>query len=86
MRIVITHSIVVPLQPAEKCPSMKMPVGKFTLPLKVGWLNSYEKVVDDIDIDMLWGGWWCDSESGYKTEDLIVTIHRRSHSIRVSVN
>ena len=42
---------------------MKMPVGKFTLPLKVGWLNSYEKVVDDIDIDMLWGGWWCDSES-----------------------
>lgn len=50
MQIIITYSMVVPLQPVEKCPSMKMPVGKSTLPLKVAWLNSYKKVVDDIDI------------------------------------
>ena len=54
MRIIITHSMVVPLQPTEKCPSMKTPVGKFTLPLKVAWLNSYEKVVDDISMVVGW--------------------------------
>ena len=54
MRTIIAYSMVVPLQPAEKCPSMKRPVGKFTLPLKVAWLNSYEKVVDDIDMDVGW--------------------------------
>ena len=43
-----TYSMVVPLEPAENWPSMKMPVGKLTLPLKASWLNSYEKVVDDI--------------------------------------
>ena len=46
--------MVVPLHPAEKRPSMKMPVGKFTLPLKVAWLNSYEKAVDDMDIVVEW--------------------------------
>jgi len=46
--------MVVPLEPAEKCPSMKTPVGKFTFPLKVAWLNSYEKVVDDIDVVVGW--------------------------------
>jgi hypothetical protein len=40
--------MVVPLEPAEKWPLMKTPVGNFTLPLKVEWSNSYEKVVDDI--------------------------------------
>lgn len=38
---------------------MKTPVGKFTLPLKLALLNSYEKVVDDISIGL--GGWWSDS-------------------------
>ena len=54
MRVMITYSMVVPLEPAEKCPSMKTPVGKFTLPLKVVWLNSCEKVVDDINIVAGW--------------------------------
>jgi hypothetical protein len=53
-QIIITYSMVVPLQPAEKWLSMKMPVGKFTLPLKVAWLNSYEKVVDDINTVVVW--------------------------------
>ena len=61
--MIITHSMVVPLQPAEKSPLIKTPVGKFTLPLKAAWLNSYEKVVDDITVMWLWGGWWCNSES-----------------------
>ena len=40
--------MVVLLEPAENWPSMKMPVGKVTLPLKVSWLNSCEKIVVDI--------------------------------------
>lgn len=28
------YSIVVPLEPAENCPLMNMPVGKLTFPLK----------------------------------------------------
>jgi hypothetical protein len=52
--MIITHSMVAPLQLAEKCPSMKTPVGKFILPLKVAWLNSYEKVVDDINMVVGW--------------------------------
>lgn len=33
---------------------MKTPVEKFTLALKVAWLNSCEKVVDDIDTVVGW--------------------------------
>jgi hypothetical protein len=46
--------MVVLLEPAENCPSIKMPVGKFTLPLWVSWSNSYEKVV--VDIVVVWVG------------------------------
>ena len=47
-----TYSIVVLLEPAENSPSMKVPVGKFTLPLKVSKSNSKEKVV----VGIVWVG------------------------------
>ena len=53
MQSIATYSMVVPLEPAENWPSMKMPVGKFTLPLKASWLNSYDKVVDDIVVTVV---------------------------------
>lgn len=43
-----THSMVVPFDPAENLPSMKIPEEKLDLPWKGPFLKSYSKVVVDM--------------------------------------